>query len=696
MNRFILYSFAVFVFAFFPYDAEAAGTIKITEPADGATFSFSTVLLHGEVSDLEASEVRLVNPKFHSDERFVLGQAYKGRFKVLAPLRKGENELKIRCGEATTSLKLHYEPNENPKFARVVYMTDSTGETEFQTPDGKGSRDFERRLATAMKLMQTMTAERMKDLGYGYRTFNIEQDENDDVVVNVMKGEKTAGEYYDLFDKDQIFGQIYREVDANYPDDSRVLVIPAFTRWDIENQRDRGHTALGGGRLAIFGGATLYCWPTDIETSVAGMLDATRIDKTKIKDDSVGRSVYWACASTSIGASLHELGHAMELPHTTDWTDIMTRGHDHFFRVFLVREAPSAYTEYERWTDYTSDEMARFAPPSATALIMSRWFAENDPSDRKQGKIEIVVDEDRKIVRVRAENKIACVQVIENGDLVFFQAPSPEQVLKDEFPAEDSISFEKLREVAQSPRVNIRVADAQGFFGQELAVQIREESPEPGKQVVQKIDLPKSGEKLAYWVFLPHDYDGKEDRPLLLFLHGSGERGPDVDRVKAHGPPKILQNAERAKDWPMITISPQCPAGKDWSTGYLLELLDEMEKKFKIDGKRIYVTGLGMGGFTTWELLRDAPERFAAGVPICSGFVPDDVSPFLDKPIWVFHGEQDDFVQPESSRKAVDKIKEKGGRKIKLTMYPDVDHFSWRPAYDEAELYRWLLEQKRD
>lgn len=307
------------------------------------------------------------------------------------------------------------------------------------------------------------------------------------------------------------------------------------------------------------------------------------------------------------------------------------------------------------------------------------------------------VEKDRKAVIIRAENGIACTQIIsvDDGRIIDFWAPTATQALKNEFQTSDAVSFEKLRQITDAARVRVRVGDAHGFFSAGKTVQIREEPPAPGKQVSQSVPLPKSGDEISYWVFLPAGYDERESWPLMLFVHGSGECGPDIEAVKAHGPPKLLQT-DRAENWPMITVSPQCPAGKNWSGSQLIELLDEMEKRFKVDRKSVYVTGLGMGGSATWSLLRDYPNRFAAGVPICAGFVPDSADPFLDTPIWVFHGAKDDFVDPETSRKAVEMIRKQGGTKVKLTMYPDVDHFAWRSAYDEAELYRWLLEQKRD
>ncbi len=203
---------------------------------------------------------------------------------------------------------------------------------------------------------------------------------------------------------------------------------------------------------------------------------------------------------------------------------------------------------------------------------------------------------------------------------------------------------------------------------------------------------------ISYWLFLPNDYATKTTKrwPLLLFLHGSGERGDLIDKVKVHGPPKLLDDPAKAKDWPFITVSPQCPDGNSWSPLQLGLLLDELEKMYNIDRNRVYVTGLSMGGFGTWSLLYHFPDRFAAGVPICGGFDPAAAERFVDVPIWVFHGAKDKAVPVSMSTDLVDAIKAAGGKRIKATIYPDLDHDSWTVTYENPGLYRWLLEQKTE
>lgn len=206
---------------------------------------------------------------------------------------------------------------------------------------------------------------------------------------------------------------------------------------------------------------------------------------------------------------------------------------------------------------------------------------------------------------------------------------------------------------------------------------------------------PTQKESLAYWLFLPTDESAKTEAgfPLLLFLHGAGERGSNPEAVKVHGPPMLLET-EKADAWPFITVSPQCPEGKYWSPEQLLQLLDLVEAKYPVDRGRLYVTGLSMGGYGTWMLLKTAPERFAAAAPICGGGDTQGVEKLIDIPIWVYHGGSDSVVPVERSERLVQAIWNAGGKKIKLTEYVGVDHNSWTQTYDNPEFYHWLLKQK--
>lgn len=197
-----------------------------------------------------------------------------------------------------------------------------------------------------------------------------------------------------------------------------------------------------------------------------------------------------------------------------------------------------------------------------------------------------------------------------------------------------------------------------------------------------------------YLLFLPEGYGEKDKRwPLMLFLHGAGERGNDLNKVKVHGPPKIV---EKKKDFPFIVISPQCPSGVWWNDklDVLINLLDEIIAQYDVDTERVYLTGLSMGGYGTWALASKYPDRFAAAAPICGGGMRIMAYGLKDVPIWAFHGAKDKVVPLEESEEMVAVVKARGGN-VKLTVYPEAQHDSWTETYNNPELYEWLLKHRK-
>ncbi|CAN5896870.1 hypothetical protein BH23PLA1_BH23PLA1_04120 [soil metagenome] len=199
--------------------------------------------------------------------------------------------------------------------------------------------------------------------------------------------------------------------------------------------------------------------------------------------------------------------------------------------------------------------------------------------------------------------------------------------------------------------------------------------------------------ELGYLLYLPEGYDdsGEKQWPLLLFLHGAGETGSDLERVKLHGPPKRIEAGE---DYPFIVVSPQAPR-RGWDASELNALLDEVISEHRVDEDRVYLTGLSMGGFGTWALAAEHPERFAAIAPICGGGNPVTAGRIKDLPVWAFHGAKDQVVQLRATEDMIAALKRSGAEQVKLTVYPDAGHDSWTETYDNSELYDWFLEHKR-
>jgi predicted peptidase len=241
--------------------------------------------------------------------------------------------------------------------------------------------------------------------------------------------------------------------------------------------------------------------------------------------------------------------------------------------------------------------------------------------------------------------------------------------------------------------------------------------PVPGKLPAYRFThTTTKTETYNFLVHLPPRYHSatKHKYPLILFLHGSGERGDDVSKVAVHGPPKLLLNparlsaAERATVpylEPFIVISPQCPANQRWDNDTLLALLDQfIEKTESVDTNRVYLTGLSMGGYGTWSLGLRNPHRFAAIAPICGGGERIDVmmgsrakpAEFKSLGIWAFHGAKDVTVPLAESERMIEALKKGGVKDAQLTVYPEAGHDSWTETYANPKLYEWFLQHRRE
>jgi predicted peptidase len=196
--------------------------------------------------------------------------------------------------------------------------------------------------------------------------------------------------------------------------------------------------------------------------------------------------------------------------------------------------------------------------------------------------------------------------------------------------------------------------------------------------------------KVDFLLFLPQGYEKSQQRwPLMLFLHGGGESGTNVVDVKRNGPPRYV---ESHPDFPFILVSPQTKGG--WGIRTPMALLDDVISRYRVDTRRIYLTGVSMGGGSTWALAAVYPQRFAAIVPVSGSSNPADARKLAAMPIWVFHGAKDPIISVEYSRKMVAAIKAVGGN-VRYTEYPEAHHNIWKRTYDNPELYQWLLAQRR-
>jgi len=203
---------------------------------------------------------------------------------------------------------------------------------------------------------------------------------------------------------------------------------------------------------------------------------------------------------------------------------------------------------------------------------------------------------------------------------------------------------------------------------------------------------------LNYWLYLPPEYDQQPTNhwPLILFLHGFGERGDslsDLEVVKLHGVPRVL---ESGKDLPFIVVSPQCSRQSWWTLQQRLLklLLDTILAQYRVNPAQVYLTGLSMGGYGSWALGIAYPDLFAAVAPVCGGGVPSEVAALKNVPVWTFHGAKDDIVLLHRSQDMVNVLQKAGGD-ARLTIYPDATHDSWTATYNNRELYDWFLSHKK-
>lgn len=215
-------------------------------------------------------------------------------------------------------------------------------------------------------------------------------------------------------------------------------------------------------------------------------------------------------------------------------------------------------------------------------------------------------------------------------------------------------------------------------------------------------------ETLPYRLFVPQNYDRKKKYPLVVYLHGGGGVGDDNLKQIQGGNGYLIDfftQSESQTRYPALVVAPQS-SGDGWIERPLInpsparqlklvvELIDELRRTYSIDRKRVYVTGQSLGGFGTFAIVAEFPNLFAAGVPLCGGADESKVSSIIKTPLWVFHGEKDEAVPVELSRKIVAAIKKAGGN-VKYTEYPDAGHNIWLKVVNEPDLLSWLFAQHK-
>ncbi len=224
--------------------------------------------------------------------------------------------------------------------------------------------------------------------------------------------------------------------------------------------------------------------------------------------------------------------------------------------------------------------------------------------------------------------------------------------------------------------------------------------------------ISSKGDTLKYRQLFP-DADTMRRYPLVIFLHGAGERGNDNEAQLKWGVQNFASD-QNMKLHPAFVIAPQCPLNIGWSNfanrtkpadlslqaaaskpmELLMELIHQFIRKYPVDSNRIYITGLSMGGYGTFDALERYPNLFAAAVPVCGGGDLSKASVIAHIPIWIFHGSEDPAVNPIFSLNMAEALN-KAGAHPGLTIYPETGHFSWIAAYSDPMMMEWLFRQHK-
>ncbi len=198
-------------------------------------------------------------------------------------------------------------------------------------------------------------------------------------------------------------------------------------------------------------------------------------------------------------------------------------------------------------------------------------------------------------------------------------------------------------------------------------------------------------EKMNYLLYTPPQQ--KASYPLMVFLHGGGEGGDDIELVKKHGPPKLIA---QGRDFPFYMFAPQNPYKKGlWDDQLVDKMVDKLVDSLNIDTTRIYLVGMSRGGYGVWQMAINHPDKYAAMISVCAATIPMVYVTWISPmPVWLFHGEKDELVPVEQTVEAYKKMKPTNPN-VKLTLYPEAKHNSWIATFENEAVYQWLLSQSK-
>lgn len=358
-------------------DSRAAAKIEITNISDGAELRHPVAFFEGRAPGKTA--LKITNTTRPGGDGTTEACMADGRFKGVVLLAPGENKIIITDPDAGPNLQksaaritIRYKAPTTAKKVQVVYLTGSEGETKYLTQKSDDPQNYKEKLATSVRLLQTFAAETLQRAGQGRHTFSPAEDAAGNIIIHTIAHPLPAAELRKKTG-DELFQLFYPWIQERFPmNDNKIIVIMAFTGYDAEKKKPLGHTALGGGGMGLFSSNALCSWPSNLRDVTRAFSDTTPVDDTKIWDDSAFRGTLWGLCATTLGATMHEMGHSFTLPHSPDPESIMSRGFDHLNRFFTIHEPPAKGAR--DIIKFNENQVARFESWSAVRLRYCGWF----------------------------------------------------------------------------------------------------------------------------------------------------------------------------------------------------------------------------------------------------------------------------------------------------------------------------------
>lgn len=453
-------------YCIFVASAVSALALEVTNFENNERVGNPLVMLRGDTGGDAKSPFSVCNISSKKESRKMEGLVSNGRFKAFAELVPGKNVLELSHGGDKRHFNLDYTPQSNPYKVRAVFYTDSSGDTTYESQLDE-AQDYKAKWDAALKLLQCYTAEWMHRNGHGRRTFNLELDQNGEVVVNIIQASRGFDELQAV-DGNQAFQMVYRDIHQQLPEDGdryKNLVQVAWSRHNHKTGQASGYAALGGGGVALMGGACFYTWPSGVKNIQKTFMSEVLIDSKKFHAD--GGDAIFKTAGNTLGASLHELGHAFGLPHTNPKVGLGNAVM--FYGYQMNRYATFADPPWggngNKWS--TFDEKKEFesiylSKVSCAALVPTRFFSMVDREYSQDNSIKISLDESQSHVVVRSNDGLAFVCAEIPGAAERFKQIGAQPLLK-----EFRMPIKTLVEAYETDKLTIRVVDWMGHLRHE-------------------------------------------------------------------------------------------------------------------------------------------------------------------------------------------------------------------------------------